>query len=63
MGAGSGLSTSGASISACRGLQVEALNKAGCDKIYKDTISGTKSQRPGLDHALGNVRHGDTLVL
>ena len=44
-------------------LQVEALNKAGCDKIYKDTISGTKSQRPGLDQALDNLRHGDTLVV
>ncbi|TNB67272.1 recombinase family protein [Arthrobacter sp. BB-1] len=44
-------------------LQVEALNRAGCDKIYKDTISGTKSQRPGLDQALDNLRHGDTLVV
>ncbi|BAS09320.1 DNA-invertase [Arthrobacter sp. Hiyo4] len=44
-------------------LQVEALKKDGCDKIYKDTISGTKSQRPGLDQALDNLRDGDTLVV
>jgi DNA invertase Pin-like site-specific DNA recombinase len=44
-------------------LQRDALQKAGCDKIYKDTISGTKSQRPGLDQALDNLREGDTLVL
>jgi DNA invertase Pin-like site-specific DNA recombinase len=24
------------------GLQVDAPKKAGCDKIYEDTISGTK---------------------
>ena len=44
-------------------LQRDALQKAGCDKIYKDTISGTKSQRPGLDQALDNLREGDTLVV
>ena len=44
-------------------LQRDALQKAGCDKIYKDTISGTKSQRPGLDLALDNLRDGDTLVV
>lgn len=44
-------------------LQIEALTKAGCDRIYEDTISGTKTQRPGLDQALGNLREGDTLVV
>ncbi|WP_082506818.1 recombinase family protein [Arthrobacter sp. Leaf337] len=39
-------------------LQRDALQKAGCDKIYKDAISGTKSQRPGLDQALDNPREG-----
>jgi DNA invertase Pin-like site-specific DNA recombinase len=44
-------------------LQREALKKAGCDKIYEDTISGTKSQRPGLAQALDVLRAGDTLVV
>jgi DNA invertase Pin-like site-specific DNA recombinase len=44
-------------------LQINALKKAGCDKIYEDTISGTTSQRPGLDLALDTLRDGDTLVL
>ena len=44
-------------------LQLDALKKAGCDKIYEDTISGTKSQRPGLTQALDNLRDGDTLVV
>jgi DNA invertase Pin-like site-specific DNA recombinase len=45
------------------GLQLDALKKAGCDKSYEDTISGTTSQRPGLDQALDTVRDGDTLVV
>jgi DNA invertase Pin-like site-specific DNA recombinase len=44
-------------------LQRDALKKAGCDKTYEDTVSGTKSQRPGLDQALDNLRKGDTLVV
>ncbi|MDQ0676565.1 DNA invertase Pin-like site-specific DNA recombinase [Pseudarthrobacter siccitolerans] len=44
-------------------LQINALKKAGCDKIYEDQISGTTSQRPGLDQALDTLRDGDTLVV
>jgi DNA invertase Pin-like site-specific DNA recombinase len=44
-------------------LQINALKKVGCDKIYEDTISGTTSQRPGLDQALDTLRDGDTLVV
>ena len=29
-------------------LQKEALEKAGCERIYEDTISGTRAERPGL---------------
>src|SRR3712207_342408 len=44
-------------------LQQDALNKAGCDKIFTDTISGTKAERPGLEKALHFIRPGDTLVV
>ncbi|XAS69269.1 recombinase family protein [Micrococcaceae bacterium Sec5.7] len=44
-------------------LQIDALKNAGCDKIYEDTISGTKARRPGLDKALDTLRDGDTLVV
>ena len=45
--------------------QREALVAAGCDtdRIYSDTISGTKWQRPGLDAALSYMRADDTLVV
>lgn len=45
--------------------QCEQLTAVGCDlnRIYSDTISGTKWQRPGLDQALDFARPGDTLVV
>jgi DNA invertase Pin-like site-specific DNA recombinase len=44
-------------------LQQDALQKAGCTKIFTDTASGAKSERKGLDEALNYVRKGDTLVV
>jgi DNA invertase Pin-like site-specific DNA recombinase len=44
-------------------LQQDALNKAGCERIFTDTASGAKSERIGLDEALSYVRTGDTLVV
>ncbi len=44
-------------------LQQDALEKAGCSKIFTDTISGAKTERPGLEQALAYVRPGDTLVV
>lgn len=44
-------------------LQIEALNKAGCSRIYDDKVSGTKRERPGLSLALEVLRKGDSLVV
>jgi DNA invertase Pin-like site-specific DNA recombinase len=44
-------------------LQQDALQKAGCSKIFTDTASGAKAERKGLDEALAYVRSGDTLVV
>ena len=44
-------------------LQLDALQQAGCSKIFTDTISGAKTERPGLEQALSYVRPGDTLVV
>ena len=44
-------------------LQQDALEKEGCDKIFTDTASGAKAERPGLKQALSYVRPGDTLVV
>jgi DNA invertase Pin-like site-specific DNA recombinase len=44
-------------------LQQDALQKAGCKKIFTDTASGAKIERKGLEEALNYVRKGDTLVV
>ena len=44
-------------------LQLDALRKAGCEKIYSDQLSGGLSERPGLTMALEILRPGDTLVI
>jgi DNA invertase Pin-like site-specific DNA recombinase len=44
-------------------LQQDALQKAGCSKIFTDTASGAKAERKGLEGALTYVRKGDTLVV
>jgi DNA invertase Pin-like site-specific DNA recombinase len=44
-------------------LQKDALEKAGCSRIFTDTASGAKAERVGLDEALSHLREGDTLVV
>jgi DNA invertase Pin-like site-specific DNA recombinase len=44
-------------------LQRDALEKAGCEQIFTDTVSGTKARRSGLEQALSHLREGDTLVV
>lgn len=44
-------------------LQKDALEKIGCSQIFTDTISGSTTERQGLDAALAYVREGDTLVV
>ena len=44
-------------------LQRDALEKAGCRKIYEDVCSGRATERPGLAQALDTAREGDTLVI
>lgn len=45
-------------------LQVDALNKAGCVKLYCDHgISGAKTARPALDQMMKELRKGDTLTV
>lgn len=44
-------------------LQLDALENAGCERIYRDQISGAKDSRPGLDECLRSLREGDMLVV
>jgi len=44
-------------------LQIEALTKAGCEKIFEDKTIGSRAERPGLDNLLGILREGDTIIV
>ncbi|WP_044320176.1 recombinase family protein [Pseudomonas amygdali] len=44
-------------------LQLDALKRAGCERIYQDVASGSKTARPALDELLDQVRAGDVLVI
>jgi len=42
--------------------QVDALNDAGCDRIFTEVASGAKKDRPILNDAIQYLRDGDMLV-
>ncbi len=46
-------------------LQLDALIQAGCSKndIYKDKVSGAKTERPGLNQCMQRLSPGDVLVV
>ena len=43
--------------------QTDALRKAGCERIFEDTVSGIKAERHGLAAALAYLRDGDVLTV
>ncbi|WML54328.1 recombinase family protein [Neobacillus sp. PS3-12] len=43
--------------------QLQALMKEGCDKIYSDKFTGTKTDRPQFSKLLQQLQEGDTLVV
>src|SRR3954462_9137665 len=44
-------------------LQSDALKAAGCERIFTETISGMKKERPELRAALDFAREGDVIVV
>jgi len=44
-------------------LQLDALEQAGCARIYEDRASGVRVDRPGFRQTLEVLRDGDTLVV
>lgn len=44
-------------------LQLAALNKAGCGRIYQEKISGAKRERPELQRLLDQLRPNDIVVV
>lgn len=44
-------------------IQVKALKEAGATKIYKEKISGAKTDRKELNKLLAEIKPGDTLLV
>lgn len=43
--------------------QTDALNAAGCEKVFVEHVSGVLARRPVFDETLRYLREGDTLVV
>ena len=43
--------------------QLDALQKAGCKKVFTDKMTGSRMDRPGWDHLMDYIRPGDALVV
>ena len=44
-------------------LQLDALQVAGCERVFSEQASGASAERPVLAEALSHSREGDTLVV
>jgi DNA invertase Pin-like site-specific DNA recombinase len=44
-------------------LQLDALRAAGCDKVFVETTSGTRTDRPELAKALEQARKRDQICV
>lgn len=53
------VSTSGQTLAA----QIEQLEAAGCTKIFKETASGARTDRPQLKKAIAALPHGGVLMV
>jgi DNA invertase Pin-like site-specific DNA recombinase len=43
--------------------QLDALQRAGCDEIFQDKITGMSTSRPALDDLQARLRKGDTVMV
>ena len=44
-------------------LQLKVLKKAGCQKIFREKVSGFLRQRPEFERMLDQIRPGDTIMV
>jgi DNA invertase Pin-like site-specific DNA recombinase len=44
-------------------LQIDALTKAGCEKLFQEKMSGSRAARLEFSKALETMRQGGTLVV
>ncbi len=44
-------------------LQVDAIKKAGCTRIFREKLSGAYRERPELNRMLDHLRKGDIVIV
>jgi len=44
-------------------LQIDQLRQAGCERIFQETVSGAKKERPMLNSLMEQARAGDIIVI
>jgi DNA invertase Pin-like site-specific DNA recombinase len=44
-------------------LQMQALRKAGCKKIFREKLSGASRERPEFQRMLDQLGNGDTVIV
>ena len=44
-------------------LQRDAIERANCELVFEDKMTGTKAKRPGLNKLLKTLKSGDTVVV
>jgi DNA invertase Pin-like site-specific DNA recombinase len=44
-------------------LQLKALKNAGCQKIFREKVSGATRNRPEFQRMLDQIRSGDTIIV
>ncbi len=44
-------------------LQMQALRKAGCKKIFREKLSGASRERPEFQRMRDHLRNGDTVIV
>ena len=44
-------------------LQLDALEKEGCQRLFTDKVSGVKSSKPNFEKLMSYARAGDTVVV
>jgi len=44
-------------------MQIDALRKAGAERIYQETVSGMSDHRVGLKQLLSDLREGDVVIV
>ncbi len=43
--------------------QIDILKQSGCDRIYKEKVSGTKKERPEFNKMIDQLRPGDVIII